>query len=52
MLSTSEWEGYLDALRLGVAAAIASPLQSTDIESILLQTIRGDSGAGSPRATA
>lgn len=52
MLSTSEWDGCLGALRLGVADAIPSPLQSTDIESILLHTIRGDSGEGSLRATA
>jgi len=52
MLSTSEWEGYLGALRLGVTDAIPSPLQSADIESILLHAIRGDSGEGSPRATA
>ncbi len=52
MHSTSEWEGYLGALRLGVADAIPSPLQSADIESILLHAIRGDSGEGFLRATA
>ena len=52
MLSTGEWEGHLDALRLGVADAIPSPLQSADIESILRYTVRGDSGEGSARATA
>lgn len=52
VLSTSEWEGYLDALRLGAADAIAAPLQAADVETILLHAMRGDLGGSFLRATA
>jgi len=52
VLSTSEWEGYFNALRLGAANAIAVPLQAADVETILLHALRGDLSGSFLRATA
>lgn len=52
MLSTNEWEGYLEALRLGVTDAIACPLELSDIEAITLRTLRNESETQALRASA
>jgi len=40
MLCTGEWEEYLEALKLGAADVIRSPLQAPDIELVLIQAMR------------
>src|SRR5262252_8694576 len=40
MLSTGEWQEYLEALKLGVAEVIRCPLQPPDIDMALIHAIR------------
>jgi DNA-binding NtrC family response regulator len=40
VLCTGEWEGYLEALRLGAAEVLRSPLQAPDIDIALFHAMR------------
>jgi DNA-binding NtrC family response regulator len=40
VLSTGEWEEYLEALRLGAAEVLRSPLQAPDIDIALFHAMR------------
>jgi len=40
MLSTGEWEEYLEAMSLGATEALRCPLQPTDVELTLIRVAR------------
>jgi DNA-binding NtrC family response regulator len=40
MLSTGEWQEYLDAMSLGAREVIRCPLQPTDVELVLIRAAR------------
>ena len=52
LLSTGDWEAYLEALRLGVTDAIASPLEIADIEAVTVRTLRNEPDTQALRASA
>jgi DNA-binding NtrC family response regulator len=44
MLSTGEWEEYLEAMSLGATEALRCPLQPTDVELTLIRVAREPAG--------
>jgi DNA-binding NtrC family response regulator len=44
MLSTGEWEEYLEAMSLGATEALRCPLQPTDVELTLIRVAREHEG--------
>jgi DNA-binding NtrC family response regulator len=44
MLSTGEWEEYLEAMSLGATEALRCPLQPTDVELTLIRAAREHEG--------
>src|SRR5215472_18859548 len=40
MSSTADWDEFLEAMRLGAFDVIASPCRATDVEWMILQTLR------------
>jgi DNA-binding NtrC family response regulator len=44
MLSTGEWDEYLEAMSLGATEALRCPLQPTDVELTLIRAAREEDG--------
>jgi len=44
MLSTGEWDEYLEAMTLGATEVLRCPLQPTDVELILIRAARAEEG--------